>query len=63
MKKALINKIEEYVKKSCFPYSVYFSTTGTDRRYKGYKYFFKYNTTHTVVNAFKTLNELEKFLG
>lgn len=63
MKKTLIKKIDEFCDKSEFPFSVYYSETIPDSRYKKYKYFFKYHNTHTVAKAFRTQKEIEEFLN
>lgn len=42
-------------------HSCYYSEQVPDLRYKNYKYFFKFNNTHSVRECFKTQKEMEKF--
>lgn len=62
MKEELLKKINVYCSRTEYPYKMYFSKFGTDRRYINYKYFFKFHNTNKVAFAFKTLKELENFL-
>lgn len=62
MKNELLERIKIYCDRTEIPNKMYFSKFGTDRKYIGYKYFFKFHNTNKVVFAFKTLKELENFL-
>lgn len=42
-------------------HSCYYSEQVPDLRYKNYKYFFKFNNTHSVCECFRTQREMESF--
>lgn len=61
--KKLENRIEKYCNNTSFPYAVYFTENPLNfGGYEGYKYFFCYHNTHTIVAAFKSQREIEEYI-